>query len=282
MMKGLVNQGSSCFMNACLQMICSWELPFFQDVTSSLPRLTKKTPMYEELYSHIVTLYKFMNSDPVTAVVEPHSIRQCLLKWLPEGQQDAHECMNLLLDCIRESAPSASMRSHFSGILSTSIVCSQGHPSGRKDDSTILELSITEKRDLADSISAFYKIEELEEYQCVGCKKKVHAQCQIVLQEYPHRYFVVAVKRFLANGTKMGDPLTIPNEMTIDSVSWTLQSFIVHMGSAQGGHYICCYASRKGDEAYILADDKSVRKISRDQWDKLKSFAYLFAYQRRT
>ncbi|XP_062339445.1 ubl carboxyl-terminal hydrolase 18 isoform X1 [Osmerus eperlanus] len=309
--RGLVNYGFSCCVNALLQSFCAtWEL---------VDILDKWNPLHVENKNRNVPLqlkevFKAMQSDH-SQPVSHHDFLKCLDKNRIRlyVQHDADEVFLLILNFLQrqmdEDTLVQAILSLYKVSLETVLHC-RDCTYIQSYTSFLLSLPLHIKEDhnsLEDCIKSFFEPEVLrdtEKCYCEQCGMKTCATRGFKIISLPP-ILCLHLKRFRSyhDYTKKlqckvtfpetFDFLEIVKEETLsqkyvtNGSKYSLCAVIVHIGIARFGHYTA-YVHHKGDQSWYYANDSSVRKVC---WSDVQSSyggdgrektAYMLLYRRDT
>ncbi|XP_067110566.1 ubl carboxyl-terminal hydrolase 18 isoform X2 [Osmerus mordax] len=277
--RGLVNYGLSCCVNALLQSFCAtWEL---------VDILDKWNPLHVENKNRNVPLqlkevFKAMQSDH-SQPVSHHDFLNCLDNNCIRlyVQHDADEVFLLILNFLQRQMDDDTLMqailSLYKVSLETVLHC-RDCTYIQSYTSFLLSLPLHIKE---DHNSLGFKIISLPPILCLHLKRfrSYHdytkkLQCKVT---FPETFdFLEIVKeetlsqKYVTNGSK-----------------YSLCAVIVHIGIAMFGHYTA-YVHHKGDQSWYYANDSSVRKVG---WSDVQSSyggdgrektAYMLLYRRDT
>lgn len=194
------------------------------------------------------------------------NIRRVGKQFRPMRQEDAHEFLRLLLDCMHEEllklnsvklsdgkiAETTFISRIFGGYLCNRLSCSKCNYSS-KTYNHFQDLSLDVGggiKSVSDSIHSFIKPEKLSsgnEWLCDGCKNKVQATKQMTISKAPN-VLVLNLKRFshgnffgkVNKAVDFGLALDVPcSEEATKTVRFELIGIVVHHGgSVHSGHYV--------------------------------------------
>ena len=188
-------------------------------------------------------------------------------------QQDSQEFFNNFCDKIESFLKKTKYEyiidNIFTGKMCSSVICEKCNTVSNKfEDFYNLSLEVKNISNLYDSLKKFTEPEKIEEFNCETCKKKVTISKRTSLAKLPNVLFV-HLKRFYMNyeteGTeKINSKFEFPNTINLSNFcveeitkiknkeqesdeiypkleeyyEYELKGINVHLGSAEGGHYI--------------------------------------------
>lgn len=198
----------------------------------------------------------------------------------------------------------AVISNHFAGQLATEIIGKAGccHSSERVEQFLTLPLELKTKKSLQESLESLVQGETLEgdnAYQCDACGARVTAQRRVGIRHLPN-VLLLALRRFdydldSMRRVKINDYYEFPWELDLepytieglhrkdqrteadkeevshseatlpaDYYQYRLRGIVIHMGSAEGGHYYCFIQDRDSGK-WLEFNDTLVREV--DQAD---------------
>ena len=188
-------------------------------------------------------------------------------------QQDSQEFFNTFCDKIESFLNKTKYEyiidNIFTGKMCSSVICEKCNTVSNKfEDFYNLSLEVKNISNLYDSLKKFTEPEKIEEFKCETCQKKVTISKRTSLAKLPNVLFV-HLKRFYMNyeteGTeKINSKFEFPNTINLSKFcveeitkiknkeqesdeiypkleeyyEYELKGINVHLGSAEGGHYI--------------------------------------------
>jgi len=174
--------------------------------------------------------------------------------------------------------------------IMTNIECSEcGFISSTFSNNTILSLNINSCSSLEDCFKIFSNQEEINDYECSGCKKKV--KCYKIDKIWrPSKLLFIHLKRFnqQPNGRVLKDDsyINIPDVIDISNYcdnymltqnsitrKYALRGFSNHHGSLGSGHYTADCRDVSTDEWYHF-DDSNVEK--NNNLDKRSAYVLMY------
>ncbi|KAJ1401111.1 hypothetical protein B484DRAFT_339022, partial [Ochromonadaceae sp. CCMP2298] len=219
---GFFNDGNSCYLNSTLQ--CLVHTPALAQILQSEGSLVlrgmpergegrEKGKSVLEHFRNLVCEVWGSSSRAISPRGMVATIRRVGKQFKPMRQEDAHEYLRQLLDCMHEEVLKArsvkisdgkiaetSMVSRiFGGYLCNTLACSKcAHVSRTYNHFQDLSLDITNAKSVAQAIDAFTRAETLSagnEWKCDKCSLKTRAQKQMFVSQAPN-VLVLHLKRF--------------------------------------------------------------------------------------
>jgi ubiquitin C-terminal hydrolase len=216
----------------------------------------------------------------------------------PLEQMDAYEFFITFLDKVENFVKGTDqhllVQDHFGGVQTTEIIGHDNctHTSERNEPYLTLNVEVKNKKTLQESLESFCEGELLEgdnAYECERCEGKVSAVRRVCIKQLPN-VLIVVMRRFAFDfdtmaRLKLNDYCEFPMELDMqpytqeglrrsDQVKrgedpdvlkfpkeyyqYRLKGVVVHMGTADSGHYYSFIQDRKSDN-WIEFNDKLVK-----------------------
>lgn len=311
---GFYNEGNTCFLNSTLQ--CLLYLPTFsQCLLSETKDALKGIKVGDEKNRTVIELYSNLVKDVWSEAgsnraISPRGMVNCIRRvgkqFKPFRQEDAHEYLRQLLDCMHEEvlkqnglktadgkkAETTVISRIFGGYLCNTLTCTRcQYTSKTYNHFQDLSLEIRQGiQGVENAIDAFTKLENLtqgNEWKCDGCKNKVKATKQMTIQEVPN-VLVLHLKRFSFGNMfgKITKHITFPASLNVPydyngssknakQAKYELTGVIVHHGgSTHSGHYIAYVKAPNGQ--WHEMNDSTVSVVSINK--VLQAQAYVIFY----
>ncbi|CDY55010.1 BnaA10g29360D [Brassica napus] len=290
---GLENLGNTCYLNSVLQCLTYTEplAAYLQDVAHEQRCRVAGFCALCAMQRHVRTALQSTGRSvaPKYLVSNLRCVSQNFRKC---RQEDAHEYMINLLECMHKcclasGVPSESSDAYrsslvhkiFGGSLRSQVKCTQcSHCSDKFDPFLDLSLDISRADSLQRALLRFTAVELLDNgskvYQCERCKQKVKAVKQLTVFKAPS-VLTVHLKRFEAyRSEKIDKKVEFPPAIDMKpfvsgpyegNLKYTLYGVLVHCGgSIHSGHYYCFVRTSSGmwysldDNEVIQASEKTV------------------------
>ncbi len=283
--KGNINgSGSDCFIDASCQAL--YHSPSFREFIDQTPKGQSAT--LDLLREHFNIIEK--SAEPISISGTENYFRSKICDSLgnsdmKNGQHDAQEFINLVFNKIKEEvAGNCDISGKFKKLFSTTsrIVtkCTSGH-SGipQLEDSGMLQLVLplqqTNLTRCVEKVQAKEDLLGVEQYDCIGCKKKVDAEKTTTFTSLP-RLLILHLSRFNNDLTKNTNDVLLPHELMVAGEKYQSKAVVNHLGGYGNGHYTA-YVKGTNDKWYRyddLSDKNGVPQV--DDWQNAcKNNGYL-------
>ena len=274
---GLINLGSTCYMNAILQQL--YMVPSFRyaimsanDNDSINPTL-KYGEKDENLLHQLQAIFSYLNLSNKQSF-EPKYFCKAFKDnegkpTNPRIQQDSSEFYNNFCEQIEKFLAKTKYKyiinDVFMGKICSSVICDSCHHISRTFENIYnLDLEVKNINNLNDSLQKLIAPDTIEGYKCDACKKEVTIQKITSLCKLPN-ILIVHLKRFFMNydiyqTEKINSKFEFPQKINLKNYcvetlqqenesddiyfkkdeyyEYILKGVIVHIGQASGGHYI--------------------------------------------
>ncbi|KAH1117282.1 hypothetical protein AAZX31_17G072100 [Glycine max] len=303
---GLRNLGNTCFLNSVLQC-----LTYTEPLAAYLQSGKHKTSCHVAGFCALCAIQNHVSRalQSTGRILAPEDLvgnLRCISRNFRNArQEDAHEYMVNLLECMHKcclpsgipsESPGAYEKSFvhkiFGGRLRSQVKCHQcSYCSNKFDPFLDLSLEIFKADSLQKALSNFTAAEWLDggekEYHCQRCKQKVKALKQLTIHKAPY-VLTIHLKRFHAHDTGQKIKKKVQFGCALDlkpfvsgsndgDVKYSLYGVLVHAGSStHSGHYYC-YVRTSNNMWYTL-DDNRVSHVS--EREVLNQQAYMLFYVR--
>ncbi|KAJ0266835.1 hypothetical protein HA466_0007630 [Hirschfeldia incana] len=305
---GLENLGNTCYLNSVLQCLTYTEplAAYLEDVAHEQPCRVAGFCALCAMQRHVRNALQATGKilAPKYLVSNLRSVSQNFRKC---RQEDAHEYMINLLECMHRcclpsGVPSESSDAYssslvhkiFGGSLRSRVKCGQcSHCSDKFDPFLDLSLDISKADSLQRALLRFTAVELLDNgakvYQCERCKQKVKAERQLTVFKAPS-VLTVHLKRFEAyRSGKIDKKVEFPPAINMKpfvtgpyegNLKYTLYGVLVHKGgSINSGHYYCYVRTSSG--MWYSLDDKKVYQASEKTVFNQKAYMLFYVRDRQ-
>ncbi|XP_036451947.1 ubiquitin carboxyl-terminal hydrolase 47 [Colossoma macropomum] len=275
---GLINQGSTCYLNTVLQCLYMTE-DFRTAVQSFKPGPQHSSQRNADLLLQLQKLFEELNKVNATT----KGITKSLSIMNVHEQQDAVEYYQKILKSIGLQVSQV-----FEGKMSNNSKCPEEHIYEEKCPFITIPLAIDSGHDevynVKEGLEAFFKPSQLDEdnwLYCDQCDKKTETETWNEIEEFP-TVLTLHLKRFDFDYMQMKHvknhcPMEIPLTLQLKDYEYDLYAVVNHSGDRSGGHYNAVIKSFEDDQWYCF-DDSFVTKDSVDTLQKSR-LAYLLMYR---
>ncbi|KAK5624017.1 hypothetical protein CRENBAI_019892 [Crenichthys baileyi] len=280
---GLVNQGSTCYLNSVLQVLFMTNdfreaIESYRCDTTSLDYHLKE--LFDELKKSTASTQKL---NEVLGISDGFM------------QSDAAECLENILSKV--TSPGASQL--FQGMLTIKNKCSTCCTETSTEDpfwSLPLELEDSYYTyDLTEGIDNYFKESHLREPNqlfCECCSTKSDATIKVEMKHHPE-VLTLLLKRFkfdqlygkyikIRRGVKIPELLQIPPYGNVTLI-YELYAFVEHTGELRNGHYIVTIKSQDDGKWYVFSDHwvrLTYLQLFERNDNEIKHGAYLLFYRK--
>ncbi|KAK7329937.1 hypothetical protein VNO77_24119 [Canavalia gladiata] len=303
---GLRNLGNTCFLNSVLQC-----LTYTEPLAAYLQSGKHKTSCHIAGFCALCAIQNHVSRalQSTGRILSPEDLvgnLRCISRNFRNArQEDAHEYMVNLLECMHKcclpsgvpsESPGAYEKSFvhkiFGGRLRSQVKCQQcSYCSNKFDPFLDLSLEIFKADSLHKALVNFTAAELLDggekQYHCQRCKQKVRALKQLTVHKAPY-VLTIHLKRFHAHdpGQKIKKKVQFGCALDLKpfvsgsydgDVKYSLYGVLVHSGSStHSGHYYCYV--RTANNIWYTLDDNRVNHVS--EREVLNQQAYMLFYVR--
>ncbi|CAI5669080.1 unnamed protein product [Oreochromis niloticus] len=277
---GLMNQGSTCYLNSVLQVLFMTE-----DFREAVKKYSEQNPHSEFLDDDLKAL--FVDLQNYTAYT--YKITKKLGIDKVNEQRNAAEYFERIL---RMTSPDASKIFH--GQLANKTTCSKGHIQTDGDTPFwYLHLSWSEDYSVVKGIEEFFKTSDFcgeNQMYCEQCGDKVDATMTAVIKHHPD-VLCLLLKRFEFNYEcmsyiKINCFVEVPETLHIpENQKYELYAVVDHFGDLRGGHYTATIKMQEehGDRWHNFNDTRVTELVYQpfqlDNTERSQS-AYLLFYRK--
>jgi ubiquitin C-terminal hydrolase len=282
-MKGIINLGNSCYLNAALQLL-------LQNIELCL--LIIKYGDYSEklqIFKKIIREYYDKSSkDYINPIEVKKLIDERQIEFLDNRQNDSSEAIVFILDIIESELKNLNKKDEYDSLFRINF--NQKIKCKRKTCLSIINKNYNEEqlylpvnpdsKSLDDCYNSNYCREMLEgnnQYFCDKCNTKTNASKKIELLSFS-KNLIIGLNRYYYdkksnNCIKINQDIDIPLEWKFNTI---LQGAIIHYGNTNGGHLI--YIGKYNNIWYIYNDCNISEINSIDNLNNLLRKAYWLFY----
>ena len=276
-----MNFGNTCFMNSGIQLLMSASV-------LCVHLANNEALMDTKLKKYIKTIRDYMNVN--TNILGPKilhvSYKKMNTRYSGGSQEDTQEYLTYILDDIITHVRLLKVKDdtthdkYISTIeklmtytLETKVIKNgESEPSVTRYRESMLNLPMPETNltleNCYDSFLTQIDSDKIIEYS---------------LHDLP-KYLFISVKRFSHDARRRGkrqENIEIPFLTDMFGPTYKLKGFVLHMGSASGGHYVA-YASRKieDDVKWFCYNDNNISEVDAVTVEQKSKEGYVFLYSR--
>jgi ubiquitin C-terminal hydrolase len=282
-MKGIINLGNSCYLNAALQLL-------LQNIELCI--LIIKYGDYSEklqIFKKIIREYYDKSSkDFINPIEVKKLIDERQIEFLDNRQNDSSEAIVFILDIIESELKILNKKDEYDSLFRINF--NQKIKCKRKTCLSIINKNYNEEqlylpvnpdcKSLDDCYNSNYCREMLDgknQYFCDKCNKKTNASKKIELLSFS-KNLIIGLNRYYYdkksnNCIKINQDIDIPLEWKFNTI---LQGAIIHYGNTNGGHLI--YIGKYNNIWYIYNDCNISEINSIDNLNNLLRKAYWLFY----
>ena len=269
---GLKNNGNICYLNTVIQQL--FMIPQFRYLILNID--DKKEKIKNELIddNNILHQLQRMFTYLLFSSYAEYNPRDFFISFKGEmetGQQDCQEFYSNLCDKLEEHLKNNTnqkdlINNFFYGKICTINKCSScGYIKYGSDKFTSLSLDVENINNIYESLNKYISTDNIEDYSCEKCNKKVTLEKRALLSDLPN-ILVIHLKRINMNFNedkieKINSRFEFPKILNLKNYcienilnkedekseiykkkdeyyEYELKGINVHMGNAEGGHYI--------------------------------------------
>lgn len=280
-MKGFINLGNTCYLNAGLQMIIQ-----NKDLCNLILKYSKNSEILKKIELFILNYYNSDNNNSISPQIIKEIVENKQELFMGFSQQDSTEFIIYFLNIIDDEL--LKIKSDIK--LSTNLIygiefnvrikckllsCLTVY--NHKESNIFLIFNIDNDDKTLDDIYLKFKssdkLDDDNKFYCEKCKDKRIASKRVNIESFSN-HLIIWIKRF-----NVGNNFISKNVQRIDfPLIWKnkiLKGFIIHYGNIHGGHYI--YIGNINNNWYIF-DDSNILLINNEQLKELLPNAYVLYY----
>ena len=272
---GLVNNGNTCYLNSCLQLISQC------GNFSHKMFIETKNKNYKEFNELEINILKFLYEKWVTdnKLFNPINIQKSLIKknsiFEFGSQNDSSESMIFILDLIEHKI----FKSIFENKIKSIRQC-MNCKKKFKSIETFNLLTLDMKPTINESINDILQTEKMDgQVECEKCKTKQDFERTYKIDELSDN-LILHLKRFKHHNNRYirkNDKIKIEDIININNHNYELRGFIVHTGSMEGGHYF--FMGKNLSNNWFMYNDRTCLKIPM-KLINFESSCYILLYEK--
>lgn len=278
-MKGFINLGNTCYLNAGLQMIIQ-----NKDLCSLILQNSQHSEILKKIEFFILNYYNNNNNNVISPQIIKELVESKKELFIGSSQQDSTEFIIYFLNIIDDELLKINKKLTINLIYGIEfnirikcklLNCLTIYNSKEYNNFLILNIDNDDKS-LDDIYLKFKSGEKLDadnKFYCEKCKDKRIASKRTNIENFSN-HLIIWIKRFnvtnnyISKNSQLLDfPLTWKNKI--------LKGFIIHYGNINGGHYI--YISLINNN-WVIFDDSNIILINDEQLKQLLPNAYVLYY----
>lgn len=273
---GLLNNGNTCYLNACLQLL-SHSGHFVHHILKEINN--NNTNDFNNIEKNIskLLLEKWISKNNT---YNPIEIQKTIAKendlFNPKynNQNDSSESMIYILDSLKN----IQFKKIFENNINSIKTCNKcENISITKEIFTLISLDFT--NNIKDSLELFIKPEFIDDVYCEKCDSNQLSEKKYEIKKLSN-CLIFHMKRFKLNNNqyiKNNNEIHIEDILNINNILYELRGFIIHNGRMNGGHYF--FIGKNLTNEWVVYNDNHcyIKKIN------LKDYAknsYIFLYEK--
>jgi hypothetical protein len=270
---GLQNMGNTCFINSALQLLFNCPKLVYLITESDTENLKKYKQTFEDYFRE--------STNTLGPYILYKRYQKLNSSYLGISQEDAHEYLTFIIDDIDELGKDIGVKNLFRISLISKVNCEECDNFSQVIISEkMLSLSIDNCQSLDDCFKKLYKKESLDhdnKWFCDKCNKKVCSNKNIYIDKIS-KYFIICLNRFIFDNNNIikNNNNIVFSKNIFDK--YELRGIIYHMGSINGGHYVCSI-TRDGKN-WFLIDDVNIIETTYEKLEQLNNNAYILLYHK--
>lgn len=273
---GLQNNGNTCYLNSCLQLLT--HCGFF---TLEIYKFYKKRNNNEDLkpiekYLLELILNKWFSNETIFNPIKIHkeiSKENDIFNPIYCEQHDSSEFLIYVLNELNDKLKNI-FNSKFISIIKCKIC-----KNIRKKEEDFLIWSIELHEHINSSIKSFFNLEDIDDVYCENCKTKTKCTKKYEYKKVSDS-LIIHLKRFKPINNKyvkINNKIHTNDVITINKNNYELRGVIVHMGSINHGHYI--FLGKNLNNKWLNYNDSICNNI---MYNNPIEQGYIFYYEKIT
>jgi ubiquitin C-terminal hydrolase len=280
-MKGFINLGNTCYLNAGLQMIIQ-----NKDLCNLILQYSKYSEILKKIELFILNYYNSNNNSPISPQIIKEIVENKQEIFIGYSQQDSTEFIIYFLNIIDDELLKIKNENKLTinliygiqfnvRIKCKLLTCLTIYNNKESNNFLIFNIDNNDKTldDIYIKFKSSDKLDDDNKFYCEKCKDKRIASKRVNIESFSN-HLIIWIKRFNVDNNFISKncqhiefPLIWKNKM--------LKGFIIHYGNIHGGHYI--YISNINNNWYIF-DDSNISLINDEQLKQLLPNAYVLYY----
>lgn len=312
-MHGFFNVGNTCYLNVILQLLLNMDgfKRNIKKLCDNLPGNTRGGILLNEF----MNLYNTQNT---LKFKETLGLFNNFFKSY--NQEDAHECLIILLDIIHEETKNILTKNTINKALNLIYLRTNEKIDKLRDESwktyidkfgySVINLlfsgqimnymscvecglekfnfeifntiQLDLRNNIYDSFNDLYKIEEIV-VKCDKCNVNTKHNKRMLLWEFP-RYLIITLKRFDVYGNKINDVFNIDTQLQFETrgmiFKYDLISSVQHMGNTNTRGHYTNII--KKDDRYYFINDEKIHEINEEKYNFFinSKMSYIYIFER--
>ena len=239
-MKGLLNNGNTCYFNTALQ--CLLYIPVLSNYFLKIPY--QEACEFTQLYSHLVAVYWKKGEENVNVTPLLNSFKKQFPRFKTNEQHDTQEAILCIIDILERARPY--IKHWFYGKKTQETIWPGGKTSKEEDFS--VHLIRSSGNDMGEMLKKSTDWDVIDNFEDTTGKVHNVATTRMVFSKLPQVLMISFDSK---------SHIQIIENILIDKYEYNLVSSAVHMGEQDDGHYVT-FAKRKNK--WFLINDETIKE----------------------